>query len=326
MQSEKAKKFLELREELKSIEIGLFIHNIDGYKVKLEEIVRDSEIFKNQDENEELRLTNMQGTKDKLKLEIDDLILKIEETQNLSFEASTKIEKINSDISLANQKIENNTENHGRYDKDIEEINNRIVELDEEKKNRLEKKTNLSLNKEKFVKELEEKEKELNELTGKLSEEETKIEEKKKKVEENTDLKYEKGTDINTNEVNYENLEKREKQVKNEIDLTISELDDTRLKKEEISKGFYEIDSKRKEISTKLENISKNRETAISKIKEYEEKLNTLSSDKRIKDSKLKFLEEMEREKEGYSRSVKSLLLDCDNNEGLKKGVHRSFS
>ena len=33
-QSEKAKKFLDLREELKSIEIGLFLYNIDNYKEK----------------------------------------------------------------------------------------------------------------------------------------------------------------------------------------------------------------------------------------------------------------------------------------------------
>jgi len=33
-QSEKAKKYLDLREELKSIEIGLFIYNINSYKEK----------------------------------------------------------------------------------------------------------------------------------------------------------------------------------------------------------------------------------------------------------------------------------------------------
>jgi hypothetical protein len=37
------------------------------------------------------------------------------------------------------------------------------------------------------------------------------IEEQKKKVESNVDSKYEKATQINTQEVNYENLEKREK-------------------------------------------------------------------------------------------------------------------
>src|SRR5574344_2276526 len=48
MQSEKAKKFLDLREELKSIEIGLFIYNIDNYKMKIEEINKDIEIFAKQ--------------------------------------------------------------------------------------------------------------------------------------------------------------------------------------------------------------------------------------------------------------------------------------
>ena len=32
-QSEKAKEFLRLRDELKSIEIGLFIHNINDYNI-----------------------------------------------------------------------------------------------------------------------------------------------------------------------------------------------------------------------------------------------------------------------------------------------------
>ena len=322
LQAEKARKFLDLREELKNIEIGLFCYNIEGYKEKLSEIVKDSNIFISQNENEELRLNDMQEAKEKLKTEIDELILKIEDTQNLSFESSTKIEKINSEIGVAKQKIESNSENHERYDKEIAEINVRITELEEEKKNRLEKKINLNLNREKFANELEEKEKALAEIQGKLSAEETKIEEKKRKAEENTELKYEKATDINTNEVNYENLEKREKQIKNEIDSTISELDETRLKKEEISKGFYEIDSKRNDISKELEGVSERKNTATAKIEGYETEINSLLDELRVKGSKLKFLTEMEKEKEGYSRTVKSLLLDCDNDKNLNKGSH----
>ena len=37
LQADKAKQFLDLREELKSIEVGLFIYNIDTYKQKLEQ-------------------------------------------------------------------------------------------------------------------------------------------------------------------------------------------------------------------------------------------------------------------------------------------------
>ena len=40
-QSEKAKKYLNLRDELKNVEIGLFLYNIDEYKTKIEEFQKD---------------------------------------------------------------------------------------------------------------------------------------------------------------------------------------------------------------------------------------------------------------------------------------------
>ena len=321
-QSEKAKKFLDLREELKEIEIGLFLFNIENYKQKVADIAKDIDIYVNQNNNEEAKMNDIQERKEKLKQYIDEITLKIEQTQNLGFEVSKKQEQINSEISIANERISNNKENYDRYLKEIEEVTLRITELEEEKKTRIEKKENLSTNREKFAKELEEKEKELETINAKLTEEEKKIEDKKKKVEENTDLKYEKSTNINTQEVNYENLEKREKAVKNEISDTISELDQRRLEKGEISKTFHEIESKRNTVSKKLEEINLKREKSISKLNEYQDKINSLSSELRIKDSKLKFLSDMEKEKEGYIRSVKSLLLECDRNEGLKKGMH----
>ena len=321
-QSEKAKKFLDLREELKGIEIGLFLFNIDNYKQKLVEITKDMDIFVAQQQDEEKKMQEMQNLKEELKTKIDEITEKIEETQNLGFETSKKQEQINSDINLANERISNNKENYERYLKEIEEVTNRVKELEEEKTQRLEKKLNLSSNREKFAKELEEKEKELEEISKKLSSEEKQIEEQKKKVESNVDSKYEKATQINTQEVNYENLDKREKVVKNEISDTISELDQKRLKKDEISKTFYEIEAKRNEASRKLEAINEKREASIAKSKEYQDKINTLSTELRIKDSKLKFLSDMEKEKEGYIRSVKSLLLDCDKDASLKKGMH----
>ena len=321
-QSEKAKKFLDLREELKGIEIGLFLYNIDNYKEKIAEIAKDIEVYTNQNNDEDAKMQEKQTLKESLKTAIDEITLKIEETQNLGFEMREKQEKINSDINIANERIVHNKENFDRYLNEIEDINLRIAELEEEKSQRLEKKTNLSSNREKFAKELEEKEKELEEISTKLSAEEKKIEDKKKKVEENTDLKYEKATQINTQEVNYENLEKREKTIKNEISDTISELDEKRLEKDEISKTFYEIEAKRNDASKKLEEINEKKEQSLAKLKEYQEKINTLSSEVRVKDSKLKFLSDMEREKEGYTRSVKSLLLDCDKDAMLKKGMH----
>lgn len=322
MQAEKAKKFLDLREELKSIEIGLFLHNIDTYKEKIEEVVKDIEIMNEQWKSEESAQEEKQQLKEQLKAEVDELINKIEEVQNLSFESTNKIEKLNSEINVTQNRIDNNKENYERYAVEINEIDERIQKLEEEKTAKLQKKTNLFSNKEKFQKELEEKEKALAEITSKLSEQETKIEAKKKTVQDNTDIKYEKLSDINTQKVNYENYEKREGTVKTEIQTTISELDQNRLSKEDIAKTFYEIEGKKNSITKGLNEIKEKTDARTKKIEEYDANINSLSSEFGAKQIRLKFLIETEKEKEGYTKSVKSLLLDCEKDATLNKGVH----
>ena len=322
LQSEKAKKFLDLREELKSIEVGLFIYNIENYKLKLEEIIKDEEIMQNQYNEEDSKLENVKNLKEELKKQVDEITEKIEQMQNIGFESTNKIEKINSDINVALERQENNKTNRERFITEIEDIKVKITELEEEKKQKQDKKENLNQNREKFENELAEKQAQLDELTKKLSDKEKEIEDKKQKVEQNIDRKYEIASEINTQDVNFENLEKRQKVVKQEIQTTISELDEVRMNKQELSKGFYDIEAKRNEALDKIEEIRQEREKSDKKLKEFDEKMNQIIYDIRMKDSRYKFLVETEKEKEGYTKSVKSLLLECEKDNLLKKGVH----
>lgn len=322
IQSEKAKKYLNLREELKNIEIGLFLYNIEKYKIDLENIVKDEEIYKTQCNDEEGRLERIKNLKEELKSEVEEITNKIEEMSNLGFESQKEIEMLNSDINVSNTRISNNKENSKRFEEEIEELNTRISELQEEREQKELKKENLKTNKEKFTKELQEKEEELAKITKKLSSKEIEIEGYKKKVEENTDRRYELQANISEQDINYQNYERRQNQIKNELSSNISELDGTRMKKDEISKEFYEIDSKRNKILTGLKEINSSKEEADKKIKSFENSINMYSGEMRIKESKLKFLIETEREKEGYIKSVKSLLKDCENIKELGKGMN----
>ena len=322
MQAEKAKKYLNLREELKNIEVGLFIYNIEKYKASLEEIVKDEEIYKDQCNQEEGRLERIKALKEELKSEIDDITLKIEEMSNLGFESQKEIEILNADINVANTRISNNKENSKRYETEIEETKKRIEELQQEMEHKQQKKENLKQNKEKFEKELKTKEEELAKITKKLSAKELEIQGYKAKVEENTDKKYELQSDIKTQDINFENYEKRQKQIRNEISVYISDLDSTRLQKDEIAKSFFEIERKRNKLITNLQQINQKREEVEKQIKTYETNINNNQNEKRIKESKLKFLIETEKEKEGYIKSVKSLLKDCENMRELGKGMH----
>lgn len=322
LQSDKAKQFLDLREELKSIEVGLFIYNINTYKEKLEQLVKDEDIITSQKEAEDSKMEALQASKEELRQVVDDITAQIENMQNIGFESSNKIEKINSEIGISNERIQNNTANKQRLEAEILEVKSRIEELKEEQRQKLEKKTNLTSNKEKFEKELAEKEAELAELSKKLSAKELEIEGKKQIVQDNIDKKYELAAEINTQDVNYENLEKRKKQLKNEIDSVISELDSTRYGKNEISKGFYDIESKRNIAVEKLEKSVQAKEQNMQKLKQYEDEISKLTYTQRMKQARHQFLIETEKEKEGYNKTVKSLLVACDKDSSLNKGIH----
>ena len=83
--SDKAKQFLDLREELKNIEVGLFAYNIATFKEKLEQLLKDEEIIISQKDSEEEKMQNLQNLKEELrnetdikrKEEINDIIIKL---------------------------------------------------------------------------------------------------------------------------------------------------------------------------------------------------------------------------------------------------------
>ena len=322
IQSEKAKRFLELHESLKDIEVGLFIHNIETYKEKLEQVVEDLKILENQKNDEEEKLNNIQNKKGTLKKQIDELIEEIEKCQNIGFESTNQIEKINSEIGISNEKILHNKENNERLLSEIEDSKQKIKDLQEEKDTKKQKKDSLFSNKEKFEKELEEKEAELSKLTEGLSTKELEIEAKKQVIEKNTDLKYEKNIEISSLDANFENIEKRQKSIKTEIQETVSELDRTRTQKQDMSKEFQKIESEKNSATKELEENSNKKEEIENKIKEFNEQIDKMSYELRMKDSRQKFLIETEKEKEGYAKAVKLLLTDCDKNADLNKGVH----
>ena len=325
-QSDKAKRFLELKNELKDIEVGLFLYNIEKYKTDLQKITEDEDIMNSNCSLEEGKLERIKQLKEELKNNIDEITAKIEAMQNIGFESQKKQEQLNSEINVSKAKIENNEGNIARFIDEIENLKQKNKESEEEINTKLDKKNSLKENKAKFEKELQEKQSELDEITKTLTEKELKIEEAKRTLEQNIDNKYEIESDINTQKVNISNIEKRQKQIDNEISSNISEVDNIRFKKEEIEKGCYEVEKIKNETQKSLDEIKGKKQSAENKIKDCDIKINNLTQDLRIKEARHKFLVETEKEKEGYSRSVKSILKDCENIKELGKGMNGALA
>ena len=325
-QSEKARMFLNLKQDLKQIEVGLFVYNIEKYKKDLENVMQDIDIMNSNYNLEEEKLKQINELKENLKLNVEEIIEKTEKMQNIEFESQQKKEKLNSDINVFKAKIDNNMQNIERIEKENLELNEKIVSSENEIENKINKKNSLKQNKEKFEKELEQKQNELNELTKNFSEKEIKIEEKKKIVEDNNDKKYEIELNTNSQKANLINIENREKQIDSEISTSISEKDKARFEKEDIQKGFYEVENLKKDRENKLSEIGQIKKETENKIKNCDLKINNLTQELNFKNSRCNFLIETEKEKEGYVKSVKSLLKDCENIKELGKGMNGALA
>ena len=325
-QSERARKYLDLKEELKNIEVGLFVYNIEKYKNDISKVTEDFDIIASNCNLEEGKLEKLKLLKDELKENIDEITNKIELLQNIGFESQKKQEQINSDINIFKSKIENNEQNEKRYIEEIEELKKKIQSSEEEMNTKLDKKNNLKQNKEKFEKELKEKQEELDKIMATFSEKELKIEESKRKLEANIEKKYEIETEKNTQNTNILNIEKRSKQIENEISSNISEKDRVSFDKEDIKKSCYEAQKQKNQADKELQDIVNKKNDAENKIKTIDLKINNLTQDLQFKESRHKFLVETEKEKEGYIYSVKSLLKDCQNIKELGKGMNGALA
>lgn len=320
-QAEKAKIFLELRERLKYLEIGLFISNIQKGKVKLEEIVEQIENISEQLDDENDKLSSIQEKKEELRIELEELFAKINEEQNAMFETQNNIEKQKADIGIFKERIQHNEEKFESYAEEIEKFNQRKQELEQDKEDRTAKKTRLSLDKEKFSKELEEKEAKLSELTADLTSEQKQIEDKKQKIMDNIDLKFEKMEVLRDLTSNTEANSRRISQIDEEIGDNIHSLDKERMIKEDAMQGLNQVSSERNKLLKKLEELLQIKNECSTKIQSYESDIRKAADELHNKESRYRFLVETENEFEGYNRAVKEVLSKCQKDTSFGSNI-----
>ena len=326
LQADTAKKYLDLKQELKEIEVGLFVYNIEKNKQDLQKLEEDLKVMQDTCSLEEGKLEKIRILKEELKSSIEETLENIENTQNLGFTSQKEIEEITSSINVKKAKIQNNEENKQRFSNEIEELKQKNLKTEEDITSKLSKKDLLKASKQKYEEELAEKQGKLNEISKTLSVKELEIEEDKKMLEENTDSIYEYDSISNEQKALILSLDKRKAQIENEITSNISELDNTRFQKEELEKNLYEVQKEKNEATKELEKTQEQNQKTEQKIKDIDLKINNSVQELNFKESKYKFLIETENEKEGYQKSVKTLLQDTQKIKDLGKGVRGAIA
>lgn len=313
-QQVKARKYLDLSEKLKKIEVNNYIREIQRIEKQLSEINSQYDVLGQELKNIDEEKIAFEESSKEISVQIEEIDKAIEKSTEYINSIRSVIDKKDYEINLLNQRKDNSSTKIKRNMEEVENINKSFVDNKENLK--------------KINKEKEEKEKSINEFKNQLSIFIEKNEANKNKIEELNDKienlkdeiinllneKQDVSNKLSTLNANKDNINQRNEN----IDLEISEINEKLKSKEELLKEIQtEINSKKEKIEDFKKKVNFYYEN-LRKLKEDNQNLNVKiqNNNYALKEysSKLNVYIDMENHYEGFNRGVKEVL----KNKNLK--------
>ncbi|HHW47119.1 MAG TPA: chromosome segregation protein SMC [Clostridiaceae bacterium] len=325
-QSDTAKKYLSLRDNLKELEVNVYIENISKYKEKISELEAQLSSVKEEIDDESRRLENI-NTLNRQKSEALKLLdEKLESSRQKYYSLESSLEKYQAEIRLNEEKINHFTQNTHRLDGEISEILKKIDNLSGEYLSKQERLKYLNDRYNEYSAKLAECEEKMNSILASLDESERYIEGLKSSIMDKLDLLSDKKTQINSLKANMESLEKRRTNIAREVNQLLLEKDRNNIKKEELLESIHNAGENIKKLTNELDSLVLQKNDGDLKLAELRKKQNQLKTEIQVKTSRQKMLLDMERSFEGYNKSVRDILNACARFPEFGKGIHGALA
>lgn len=308
VKAQTAKKFLQLRDELKLLDVKLFINSVDNNAENIQKVEEMLNTLQEDIEKQESLSSQNETKKAELKQKIQELADKIEELREKFFQVENEKEKLNSKISLLDANSNAANANINRLNNEILEDKEKVNLLKEELEKRAQKRENVFKNKEKFEIELKQKEEELSKIVATLDEKGMQIEELKKVIDSNNDRKFELKNQISSIDATIEAERKQLEEKKKQNEKNIFVKDNLNFELAEISQNLGYKNKELKETNEKVDEIEANIKQVQEKIDQLDEKKSEANQSLMTIKAKYNYLVNLENENEGYSKSVRSIL------------------
>jgi len=320
-QSEKAKEYLKLAEELKLVQMNVFINEVETTQERIDKIDENIQIVLSQAENTEkskaISESNLMANREYILLSesaVEDLSHKLNENRS-------EFEQTENDIILKNEQIQH-------INSEIDNINNRVNEKStsiEQNKSEIDK-FNVLLDE--IVKELsekstllEDKNKEFAGFSSVMTEEEQLVEKYNADIIELMQSINEINTNISRFENMYELLENRMEQINAELNENMSKIEASKVEEEGLSNILEDYNMRIQKLINNLEQLSGEKDQLSETLAKNKDLLKTCSQKLHEARYRSKILTELENSYEGYQKSVKTILSRKKSNPDDFKGI-----
>ncbi len=323
-QSEKAKRFLVLRDELRVEEVSLWMKKLDELRKNSEKVERDYSAVSKQLEGENTELEKLYRDIDKLAMAIQERDVALEQLRSLLSDTEGEKNTAESEATVIDGTIKNLKDNILRIKSDIDEQEGResgIAEQLADRRRRIEEA-------EKGISETEARLQELSEELARIEEQSRGLIERAEELE--SEISVADGDlarlDLECSLLDASNAELIERRTALSSDSWLREGETEelaailKLKQDEKTKAEKQAESLKNVISG-YEIRLNNRQKKLDKVNSDR---NGLTVEKNSLEHRIRLLEDMERDYEGFSRAVK--LVMQEKARGTLKGIHGPVS
>ena len=307
-QSEKAKKYLKFAEELKLVQVNIFISEVESAQGRIDKIDENLQIITNQIEDIEksksdceVKINEYEKNIQSFEKEVGELSSEIAENRS-QFEQSEndiilkeeQVKHINLDIENIKKRIEERQSSVEEDTNELEKLDNQLAELTEE----LAEKNTL----------LEEKDEEFSGLSNIMSEEEEEVQRLNQSVYSLMEDINNINNDLSRLESSYEQLEHRMEQISEDVSSIKEKIDTDSSEAANISNIISGYDSEIEKLNRDLLQLFFEKDQLSSELTKNKDLLKVCSGKRQEAEYRNKMLSELETLHEGYNSAVKSIL------------------
>ncbi len=325
-QSQKAKEFLRLKEELKDIEINLLVNSIDRLKAMLEKSQANLKTNANDIEDTNKRIAEYETQSETLRKTSEEKELFQEEQLKRLYEIKNEISEFENNIILLENSRSFSNENKARLEADIKTLQSDNEELSKQIEIKNSELEVLKLKAETLKQEKTELDKNYSSLENRVGEDAQIIE----KCNQDVVLAYQQLSEINL-------LLAAKKSEINSLENKFQDFnDDIELKKEDAEIYAKRAENEKNSLERLTDSKNQTQKTSEEKQKEINECEKNLTHLNNILNevvvelnnavSEKKMLEDLERDMEGYAYSVKSVIKEHKSGSLSKNKIYGTLS
>lgn len=326
IQSEKAKEYLEYKNNLKKLELNYLVREYEKYRNQIDplqnqknSILEIKEIILSKRNDLEKKLTQK---KDEIK---KDEVYLLDSEKNKS-EKAKQYESLINNIEMLKQKSEILDDNIKNNFEEIDKLEIRNTEFNE-------KIDQIKIENEKIINELEITKKEISNYGFEFKNNKKLIDESYKKIDFEKDRMYKiynninkLSSDINTLESISQNISDRFIQLNEEVEINKEDVKIKQGNLEEFTEKLRRKNIEINDLNLVINNLMKNHNDLEKNHKTEESNLRKVTYELNNINSRLDVLENMETYYEGYYKSVQQLMRNHKNNSFLNKSIYGSVA